>query len=47
LTIYTPAPADSAFQSIGSANNTVNMTPYPEEQAMVMQMSLGKVAVVV
>jgi len=47
LSIYLPAPADSAFQSIGSANNTVNMAPYPEDQAMMMQMSLGKVTVVV
>lgn len=47
LTIYTPAPGDSAFQSIGSANNTVNMQPYPEDQAMVMSMRLGEVTVVV
>ena len=45
MDVFVAAPGDSAFQSIGSANNTVDMRPYPETQALVGQTFLGKVRV--
>ena len=44
--VYVGAPADSAFQSLGSANGGTNMQPYPETTDVVGQASVGKVTVV-
>lgn len=46
VTVYVGAPADSAFQSLGSANGGTNMQPYPELQNPALQGGIGKVLVV-
>lgn len=45
--VYLGVPADSAFQSIGSASNTVNMQPYPQQKAVQGVGQVGNVAIVV
>lgn len=47
MDVYVGAPADTAFQSIGSATNTVNMQPYPLDQALIALGSVGTVTVVI
>jgi hypothetical protein len=39
------APADSAFQSLGSANGGTNMQPYPELQNRALIGGIGQVTV--
>jgi hypothetical protein len=45
--IYLGVPADSAFQSIGSAYNTVNMRPFPQQNAVQGVGQVGRVTVVI
>ena len=45
MQVYVNAPGDTAFQSIGSANNTVDMRPYPPDVDLVAQGSVGTVRV--
>lgn len=47
LSVYLGAPGDSAFESIGSANNTVNMQPERQTQALISRISTGKLTVVI
>jgi len=46
MDVYVGAPGDTAFQSIGSATNTVNMLPYPLDQDIVGVGTLGSVTVI-
>jgi hypothetical protein len=45
VSVYVGAPADSAFQSLGSANGGTNMQPYPECNAIVGAAYIGTVTV--
>lgn len=45
MQVYAGAPGDTAFQSIGSANNTLDMRPYPPDVDLVAQGSVGTVRV--
>jgi hypothetical protein len=45
MDVYVAAPGDSAFQSIGSANGTNDMRPFPETVDLVGQTSLGTIRV--
>ena len=45
VTVYVGAPADSAFQSLGSANGGTNMQPYPELQNRALIGGIGQVIV--
>jgi hypothetical protein len=45
MDVYVAAPADSAFQSIGSADQTTDMRPYPETSNLVGASQLGNVMV--
>lgn len=45
MQVYVNAPGDTAFQSIGSANNTVDMRPYPPDVDIVGVCSVGTVRV--
>ncbi len=47
LSVYIGAPGDSAFESIGSANNTVNMRPEQPTQALISRISTGNLTVVI
>jgi hypothetical protein len=47
MQVYVNAPGDTAFQSIGSANNTVDMRPYTPDQDIVGVGTLGNVTVVI
>lgn len=46
LYIYLGAPGDSLFQSVGSANQTNDMRPYPVSQPLVTTTYVGKMTVV-
>lgn len=46
MDVYVGAPGFTAFQSVGSANNTNDMRPYPESQALIALGSVGSVTVV-
>lgn len=46
MDVYVGVPADTAFQSIGSATNTNNMQPYPLDQAVLGVGTLGSVTVI-
>lgn len=46
MDVFLGAPGDSAFQSIGSANGTNDMRPYPETRPLVGSARVGKVTVV-
>jgi hypothetical protein len=46
LYIYLGAPGDSFFQSVGSANQTNDMRPYPVSQPLVTTTYVGKMTVV-
>ena len=45
LSVFVGAPGFSAFQSLGTANNTINMQPEPLSQALVGVGSVGTVTV--
>jgi hypothetical protein len=45
MQVYVNAPGDTAFQSIGSAFNTVDMRPYPPDVDIVGASQLGSVRV--
>ena len=45
MQVYVNAPGDTAFQSIGSANNRVDMRPYPPDVDIVAVCSIGTVRV--
>lgn len=45
MQVYVNAPGDSAFQSIGSANSSIDMRPYPPDVDLVAQGSVGTVKV--
>jgi hypothetical protein len=45
VTVYVGAPADSAFQSLGSANGGTNMQPYPQLQNPPLIGGVGQVTV--
>ncbi len=47
VVVYLGVPADSAFQSIGSASNTVNMMPFPQQQAVQGVGQVGRVTIVI
>lgn len=47
LSVYLGAPGDSAFESIGSANNTVNMQPESQTQALISRISTGNLTVLI
>jgi hypothetical protein len=47
LSVYLGAPGDSAFESIGTANNTVNMQPEQQTQALISQISTGTLTVLI
>lgn len=47
VSVYVGAPADSGFQSLGSANGGTNMQPYPQLNDIVGQTSVGTVTVVI
>jgi hypothetical protein len=46
MSVFVGAPADTAFQSIGSATNTANMRPQTPIQALVSSVQIGTVTVV-
>jgi hypothetical protein len=45
MQVYVNAPGDTAFQSIGSAKNRVDMRPYPVIEDVVGASALGSVKV--
>jgi hypothetical protein len=45
--IFVGLPGDAAFQSIGSANGSINMRPFPEQNAVQGVGSIGKVTIVI
>lgn len=45
MDVFVGAPGDTAFQSIGSAFNTVDMRPFPPDQDIVGVGSVGTVRV--
>lgn len=45
MQVYVNAPGDTAFQSIGSAKNRVDMRPYPVDADIVGASALGSVRV--
>lgn len=47
VVVYLGVPADSAFQSIGSASNTVNMQPFPQQNAVEGMGYVGQATVVI
>jgi hypothetical protein len=47
VVVYLGVPADSAFQSIGSASNTVDMRPFPQQNAVQGVGQIGRVTIVV
>lgn len=47
LSVYLGAPGDSAFESIGSANNTINMQPEPQTSALMGRISTGNLTVLI
>jgi hypothetical protein len=46
MDVFVAAPGDSAFQSIGSANNRVDMRPDPISQVLSAKGLVGKVTVI-
>lgn len=46
LVVYVGSPGDSLFQSIGSATGTVNMRPSTVDNALALQVQVGRVTVV-
>lgn len=46
VSVFVGAPADSAFQSLGSANGGTDMQPYPQTKDVVGYSQVGQVTVV-
>mgnify|MGYP003656303487 CR=1 FL=1 len=47
VVVYLGVPADSAFNSIGSASGTNDMRPYPQQSAVIGVGSVGNVSIVI
>tara|TARA_R110000868_G_scaffold354563_2_gene615873 strand:+ start:704 stop:1054 length:351 start_codon:yes stop_codon:yes gene_type:complete len=47
VVVYLGVPADSAFNSIGSASGTNDMRPYPQQNAIIGVGSVGDVSIVI
>lgn len=47
VVVYVGLPGDAAFQSIGSANDTVNMKPYPSQPPIAGIGAIGTVTIVI
>ena len=47
VVVYLGVPADSAFNSIGSASGTNDMRPYPEQTAITGVGYIGNVSIVI
>lgn len=47
VSVFVGTPGFSSFQSVGTANNTVNMTPDSLNKALVMDIKISPVSVVI
>jgi hypothetical protein len=47
VSVFVGTPGFSAFQSIGTANNTNNLQPQPQNQPLYLRMTISPVSVVI
>jgi hypothetical protein len=47
VSVFVGTPGFSAFQSVGTANNTNNLQPQPQNQPLFLRMTISPVSVVI